>query len=73
MVDKYHATKLGVNSVMVDFRHPRVLLLRVPEQMREYQRKVTFIKNNSQVEITKFTQFDEWYNKQGIVIRLLEE
>ncbi len=58
-MDKYHPTKLRFNSVTVDFRHHRVLLLRVPEQMTEYQRKVKFIKNSSQVEITKFTQFDE--------------
>ncbi len=44
--------------------------------MKENQGKVTiFINkiNNSRVEITRFTQFDELHNKQGNVIKFLEE
>ncbi len=39
------------------------------------QRKVPkfIVKNNSQVESTRFTQFDEQYNKQGNMIKFLEE
>ena len=44
--------------------------MRVPEQMTEDETKVTkfIIKNNSRVEVTRFTQFDEQYNKQGNTI-----
>ncbi len=41
---------------------PRVLLMRVPEQMTEGQKK---LKNNSQVEITRFSGIDERYNNEG--------
>ena len=47
----------------------------VPEQMKEDQRTVTIfiVRINSRMEITKFTQFDERYNKQGNMIKFLEE
>ncbi len=60
-----------MTCITVDIRHHRrVRLTWAPEQMTEYQRKVTkiVIKINSQVQITRFTQFDQRYNKQGNMI-----
>ncbi len=49
--------------------------MRVPEQMTEDQRKVTkfIIKINNRIEITRFTQFDDRYNKQFNMLKVLEE
>ncbi len=60
---------------MVDIRYHGVLFMRVPNKMTEDGRKVAIfiIKINSRVGITRFTQFDERYNKQGNMITLLEE
>ena len=46
-----------------------------PEQATESQRavKIFIIKNNTRVEITRFTQFDEQYNNQGNTTKYLEE
>ncbi len=43
--------------------------------MTEDQTKVIIfiIRDNSQVEITRVTQFDEQYNNQGNMIKFLEE
>ncbi len=62
-------------TVTMDNRHHLVLLTRIPEQLAENQRKVTkcIIKINSRGKITRFTQFDKRYNKQGNMIEALEE
>ncbi len=70
----FYFENLQLTSVTVDIGHNQVLLIWDPEQ-RTDQRKVTkFIMDiNSKVEITRFTQLDEWYNKQGNMIKFLEE